>query len=138
MVRKVRIVCPHCRLCCELHLSSYAPIIIIACPSCDCSLMRFGGKVYQLSEDEMAVVRREHSRASAMQALRDIVRSREGVRAAMPAAASQAAAACCRPASHPNMGSGLAGHGISHDDVIDLCVELRNCTDAGQFIARLN
>jgi hypothetical protein len=102
--------------------------------------MRFGGKVYQLSEDEMEVVRREHSRASAMQVLRDIVRSREGVRAAMPAAAAHAAAPYRQPSpAHPNMGPTVGpGHGISHDDVIDVCVELGNCADAGQFIARIS
>ena len=136
MIRNLKIHCPRCHSTCELYLSTEAPIVILNCPDCWTPMLYNESGVFELSEQQLSDLAKD--REFSILNLLEKVASRE------PLDRKALAAENDDVFSHVNT-HGTACHSsafqvrdaITHDDIIDLRIELATSKDCREFINRL-
>jgi hypothetical protein len=133
MLRRLSIECPRCHLVCLMHLGTEAPAVVVRCPSCETSIMAFGGEVYVLNEQEAEAVRRGDGGPVVERML-----ARDPKALSQTAGATESRPRLQVPHAVPvRLGDLRGSRAVTYDDILDLHMELESCTDSLEFVTWL-
>jgi hypothetical protein len=131
MVKTMNIECPSCSQHFRLYLSIDTSMVILDCPMCSTSIISYKSQTFTLSKRQLERIKGCKQESNVLKILHKI--TTDGLK--VPCEHSYVRHCHARDEDNPVQRSSL-DH-ISHDDIINLRIELETCRDCASFIERI-
>jgi len=131
MISKITITCPCCSQVSDIFLSTHSPIVLLNCPTCWAAVMYYDEDVFVLSDSQVEEIKKAGGGPKLNKLLERIVQSKVAVTSGAHRTLHHTAVSHSLPAQVRN--SRL----ISHDDIVNLQIELAICRDCSEFFAKI-
>ncbi len=131
MIKTLNIECPSCAESYRLFLSINTSMVILDCPMCYTSIIYFKGQTFLLSKNQLERIKNCKVESNVLKILQKI--TAEGTKVHCRQGRVQRYRGVEKHL--PIIRSSL-DH-ISHDDIINLRIELETCRDTAEFIERI-
>jgi predicted RNA-binding Zn-ribbon protein involved in translation (DUF1610 family) len=135
MINKITVRCTHCHQVSDLFLSVDARVVLFNCPTCWSTVLYYTGEIYILTKEQV-------KRIVSARDENDVLGLIEEVAHRPPPAPQAPLKGMVDYYSSPRQKIAIKAPSrsstvISHDDVINLRIELENCCDVRDFLAHL-
>jgi hypothetical protein len=137
MVKTMDIECPSCSHNFRLFLSVDTSMVILDCPICNMSIVYYKNQTFPLSKKQIERIKNCKHESNVLKILHKITAQESKVHCAQTASV---------PLNYSSNGSAISRElpiiksdieRITHDDIINLRIELETCEDVGCFIERI-
>lgn len=132
MIHKITVRCSHCQQVSDLFLSVDARVVLFNCPTCWSTVLYYSGEIYILTKEQVKRIVAAREEKDVLSLIEEVAhRAPPQPQAPLRGLLEYHSRALHKIAvKSPSRSSNY----ISHDDVINLRIELENCCDVREFL----